>query len=143
MNELELHREPPTNLDTLIVGLGGWIDAGEAATSSIRNMIRRLPAVRIASIDPEEFFDFTQSRPTSRITAEGARKIRWPRSEFFGWQRPENDSGILLFRSDLRKLFQLIVIYMYCVVARGAFSSTTISLSFTYCSTDDFSSATT
>ena len=99
MDELELHREPPTNLDTLIVGLGGWIDAGEAATSSIRNMIRRLPAVRIASIDPEEFFDFTQSRPTSRITAEGARKIRWPRSEFFGWQRPENDTGILLFRS--------------------------------------------
>ena len=98
MDNLELHREPPTNLDTLIVGLGGWIDAGEAATSSIRNMIRRLPAVRLASIDPEDFFDFTQSRPTSRITAEGARKIKWPTSEFFGWQRPEQNTGILLFR---------------------------------------------
>jgi proteasome assembly chaperone (PAC2) family protein len=98
MDQLKMHRETPKNLDTLIVGLGGWIDAGEAATSSIRNMIRRLPAVRLASIDPEEFFNFTESRPTSRITAEGAREIRWPTNDFFAWQRPEKDTGILLFR---------------------------------------------
>lgn len=98
MDHLELHRELPTNLKTLVIGFGGWIDAGESATSAVRNMTRRLPAVRLATIDSEEFFDFSQVRPNSRITPEGARTIRWPSSEFFTWQRPGENEGLLLFR---------------------------------------------
>src|SRR5262245_14945145 len=98
MDELEFHREPPTNLPTMVVAFGGWIDAGEAATGAIRHLVRHLSAPRLASIDPEEFFVFTQTRPTVRITADGMRAIRWPRSEFFTWQPPDGRSGILLFR---------------------------------------------
>lgn len=98
MDYLELHREPPANLTTLVIGFGGWIDAGEAATGSIRHMVRRLAAPRLASINPEEFFDFTQVRPVVRLTADGNRNIRWPRSEFYTWQPPDGGAGILLFR---------------------------------------------
>ena len=34
MNEVEFHREPPTNVPTLVVAFGGWVDAGEAALAS-------------------------------------------------------------------------------------------------------------
>jgi proteasome assembly chaperone (PAC2) family protein len=98
MDYLEFHREPPSNLTTMVVGFGGWIDAGEAATGAIRHIVRRLSAPHLASIDPEEFFIFTQVRPNVRLAADGNRIIRWPRSEFYTWQPPDGRAGLLLFR---------------------------------------------
>jgi proteasome assembly chaperone (PAC2) family protein len=98
MDNVEFHREPPSNLTTMVVAFGGWIDAGEAATGAMRHLARHLPAARLASIDPEAFFVFTQTRPSVRVTADGTRAIRWPRSEFFTWQPPDGQAGLLLFR---------------------------------------------
>ena len=52
----------------------------------------------LATIDPEDFVDFTQVRPVVRLSAEGERTIRWPRSAFWTWQPPEGGAGLLLFR---------------------------------------------
>jgi proteasome assembly chaperone (PAC2) family protein len=98
MDYVEFHREPPANVPTMVVAFGGWIDAGEAATGAMRYLVRQLSASPLASIDPEEFFDFTQVRPVVRLTAEGERTIRWPRSAFWTWQPPESHVGLLLFR---------------------------------------------
>src|SRR5262245_56915727 len=80
MDEVTFHREPPSNLPTMVVGFGGWIDAGEAATGALRYLVRQLGAAPLAAIDPEDFCDFTQIRPVVRLTTEGERTIRWPRS---------------------------------------------------------------
>ena len=98
MDNVEFYHDAPTNLTTMVVGFGGWIDAGEAATGSIRYMVRRLSATRLATIDPETFFVFTDVRPSARRTAEGNRIIRWPRSDFYMWHPPEGGEGLLLFR---------------------------------------------
>jgi proteasome assembly chaperone (PAC2) family protein len=98
MDEVEFHREPPSNLPTLVTALGGWIDAGEAATSAMRFLVRQLAAEPLAEIDPEDFVDFTQTRPVVRLTAAGERTIRWPRSAFWTWQPPQGGAGLLLFR---------------------------------------------
>ncbi len=98
MDHLELHGEPPSNLTTLVLGFGGWIDAGEAASGTMRHLVRRLSASRLASIDPEEFFVFSQVRPSVRLTEGGERTIRWPRSEFFTWKPSESEPGLLLLR---------------------------------------------
>jgi len=98
MDEVEFHHEPPSNLPTLVTAFGGWIDAGEAATGAMRYLVRQLAAVPLASIDPEDFFDFTQVRPVVRLTAEGERIIRWPRNAFWTWQPPAGSAGLLLFR---------------------------------------------
>ena len=97
MDYVEFHREPSSNLTTMVVAFGGWIDAGEAATGALQHLVRHLSAPRLASIDPEEFFMFTQERPDVRITADGQRAIRWPRSEFFAWQPQDGRAGLLLF----------------------------------------------
>src|SRR6266852_2507935 len=98
MDAVEFHCEPPSTLSTMVVAFGGWIDAGEAVTSAMRYLVRQLAAAPLASIDPEDFFDFTQVRPVVRLTAEGERVIRWPRSAFWTWQPPEGRAGLLLFR---------------------------------------------
>lgn len=98
MDAVEFHREPPANISTLVVAFGGWIDAGEAVTGAMRRLVRQLSAVPLASIDPEDFFDFTQVRPVVRLTHDGQRVIRWPRSRFWTWQPPDQRGGLLLFR---------------------------------------------
>ncbi len=98
MDSVEFHCEPPSNVSTMVVAFGGWIDAGEAVTGAMRYLVRQLAAAPLASIDPEDFFDFTQVRPVVRLTAEGERLIRWPRSAFWTWQPPEGRAGLLLFR---------------------------------------------
>ena len=98
MDEIEFHCEPPSNIPTMVVAFGGWVDAGEAATGALRYLVRQLAATPLATIDPEEFVDFTTIRPVVRLSAEGERTIRWPRIAFWTWQPPAGGAGLLLFR---------------------------------------------
>jgi proteasome assembly chaperone (PAC2) family protein len=98
MDEVTFHREPPANIPTMVTALSGWIDAGEAATGAMRFLVRQLAAEPLAEIDLEDFVDFTQVRPVVRLSTEGERTIRWPRSAFWLWQPPEPRTGLLLFR---------------------------------------------
>ena len=97
MDHVEFDREPPANLTTMVMAFGGWIDAGRAATGALRHLVRDLPAARVARIDPEEFFVFTQERPEVQLTADGGRDIQWPQSEFFAWSPGNSRDGLLLF----------------------------------------------
>src|SRR5919109_5643797 len=97
MDHIAFDREPPGTLTSLVVAFGGWIDAGRAATGAVRHLVRELAAERLASIDPEEFFVFTQERPEVRLRPDGEREIQWPRSEFFAWQPKDRAEGVLLF----------------------------------------------
>jgi proteasome assembly chaperone (PAC2) family protein len=97
MEHVEFDREPPQNLTTLVMAFGGWIDAGRAATGALRHLVRDLPAARMARIDPEAFFVFTQERPEVRLRPDGDRDIQWPPSEFFAWSPEDGRAGLLLF----------------------------------------------
>src|SRR5262245_10079192 len=98
MDEVAFHREPPTDVPTMVTAFSGWIDAGEAATAALRFLVRQLAAEPLSTIDLEDFVDFTQDRPVVRLTAAGERTIRWPRSAFWLWQPPAPRAGLLLFR---------------------------------------------
>jgi len=98
MDDITFHSEPPSNMPTMVVAFGGWVDAGEAATSALRSLVRQLAATPLATIDPEAFVDFTTLRPVVRLSAAGERTIRWPRIAFWTWQPPDGGAGLLLFR---------------------------------------------
>ena len=97
MDHVEFDRDPPTNLTTMVMAYGGWIDAGQAATGTLRHLVRDLSAARVARIDPEQFFVFTQERPEVKMRDDGNRDIYWPRSEFFACHPWEGRDGLLLF----------------------------------------------
>ena len=97
MDHVEFDREPPAGLTTLVMAFGGWIDAGRAATGALRHLVRDLGAERAARIEAEEFFVFTQERPTVRMRPDGHRDIHWPLSEFFAAPPAPGREGLLLF----------------------------------------------
>ena len=66
----------------VIAAFEGWNDAGEAATTAVRYFLDRFNAIKIGTIDSEEFFDFTISRPVIEIPDE-QREIIWPATEIY------------------------------------------------------------
>jgi proteasome assembly chaperone (PAC2) family protein len=81
MPDIRFRSEPTLTRPLVIAGFAGWNDAGEAATSAVRFMRRRWRATPFADIDPELFYDFTQSRPIVKLE-KGERVIEWPANEF-------------------------------------------------------------
>ena len=97
MEYLQIDELPSLRKPTFVVAFRGWNDAGEAATSAVRHLIDSWSAKRFASIDAEEFFDFTVARPMIRLTEEGLRDLRWPPNRFYYHQRTDADSDVVLF----------------------------------------------
>ncbi|MGH2748485.1 MAG: PAC2 family protein [Actinomycetota bacterium] len=67
----------------LIAAFRGWNDAGDAASFAAQHLGRVWKAKRVASIDPEEFYDFQAVRPQVRLVDGETREIMWPTNEFF------------------------------------------------------------
>ncbi len=81
----------------LVAAFEGWNDAGDAATGAIEHLWERWNATTIASIEPEEFYDFTATRPHVRRDELGRRTIDWPANEL-GWAEPDGTDGVVLLR---------------------------------------------
>ena len=98
MDGLIEHQTLDVKLPTMITAFAGWPDAAEAATRAIRYLVRKLPARKFAEIDPEEFYDFTVTRPHTRMNRRGKRVIRWPRNDFYYFTDDDDESkNLLLF----------------------------------------------
>lgn len=97
MNYLTIHEKPDVPLKYLIMAFAGWADAGEAATNTIKYIRRRLGAKKFAEIDPEEFYDFTQTRPYTVRTKDGSRHTNWPANEFAWSVIPDTGEGVMFY----------------------------------------------
>jgi len=58
------------------------VDAGSGGTGGVRHLIGSLKTQKLAEIDPEEFYSFTDTRPLVSIVGAGERAVHWPRGEF-------------------------------------------------------------
>ncbi len=74
---------PSLKHPVLILAFAGWNDAGTSATTAVRYLTEQLIATRFASIDPEEFYDFSIQRPQVRLTEGMQREIHWPSYDFY------------------------------------------------------------
>jgi proteasome assembly chaperone (PAC2) family protein len=79
-----------------LVAFGGWVDAGSGGTGGVRHLIGSLKSRKLAEIDPEDFYSFTDTRPLVSIVGAGERAIHWPRGEFHG-ATLEHTTDLLLF----------------------------------------------
>jgi proteasome assembly chaperone (PAC2) family protein len=87
---------PQLDRPVLIAAFEGWNDAGDAASSAVRYLVERNGAELVADIDPEEFLDFTSTRPHARVDDDGHRVIDWPTIEFYAGQLPGGAGDALL-----------------------------------------------
>ncbi len=81
----------------MIAGFRGWNDAGDAASFAASNLARQWSAEKVASIDPEEFYDFQAVRPQVQLIDGLTRSISWPSNELFAARMNDFEHDILVF----------------------------------------------
>jgi proteasome assembly chaperone (PAC2) family protein len=98
MDALKIQELPSLRGPILIAAFAGWPDAAEVASGTARFLARKLRARRFAEIDPEEFYVFTETRPTTLILAPGQRALEWPSNEFFCWRNPTGERDLIILQ---------------------------------------------
>jgi proteasome assembly chaperone (PAC2) family protein len=61
----------------MIAAFEGWNDAGEAASTALEHLELTWDATPLASIDPEDYYDFQVTRPHVKLTDGVTRRIEW------------------------------------------------------------------
>jgi proteasome assembly chaperone (PAC2) family protein len=87
------HR-PDVVRPVLVTAFEGWNDAGDAASTAVRQLGQHWATEPFASIDPEVFYDFTSTRPQVRLDLAGERHIDWPDNEL-GAARVSDDLHVV------------------------------------------------
>lgn len=80
----------------LIAAFEGWSDGADGASMALRHLAQSWRARPFASIDPEEFFDFTSTRPRVRLDADLNRVIDWPSNELSAASPPGASHDVVL-----------------------------------------------
>ncbi len=93
--ELQFESKPALRQPHLVVAWAGWNDAGESASTAARYLAATMDGEPFASIDPEDFYDFTEARPLARYR-RGEREIIWPSTDFYAVRLPSRGHDLIL-----------------------------------------------
>ena len=91
-----VHDVPALHEPVLIAAFKGWNDAAEAASAAVQFMVDAWSAPLVASLDAEEFYDFTETRPRVRLTDGEQRTIDWPDVTVYAHAGEEAERDVVL-----------------------------------------------
>jgi predicted ATP-grasp superfamily ATP-dependent carboligase len=91
---------PILHRPVMVCAFKGWNDAGEAASAAVSYIRQSFESDDVASIDPEEFFDFTAVRPTVRLTEGLTREIDWPVASISAAEIPGAEGDLVMLQAS-------------------------------------------
>jgi proteasome assembly chaperone (PAC2) family protein len=100
-----IHITRPQELERAIFigAFSGWNDAASAASWAVKFLVNQWDAEPFAEIDPDVFFDFSETRPTTRISGGAVRRLSWPANRFYIHRASVRDAqqrDVVLFLGD-------------------------------------------
>jgi proteasome assembly chaperone (PAC2) family protein len=87
---------PRLRSPVMVCSFRGWNDAAAAASTALAAVAASLDSERIASIDPEDYFDFQSTRPTISLHEGSTRRIDWPENNLIAARVPGGDRDLVL-----------------------------------------------
>ena len=96
MDYVHWHDRPKLKRPVLVAAFEGWNDAADAATGAVRFLRDHWAAREFAEIEPEEFFDFSATRPQVRLVDGLTREIVWPANELYAASMPGGDRDVVV-----------------------------------------------
>lgn len=99
MDSVRWDEQPGTGPAVLIAAFEGWNDAGDAASMAARYLGAAWNAQRFGGIDPEEFYDFTATRPHVRLREGLTRAVIWPEGELWIARPPDAPRPVIFLHA--------------------------------------------
>lgn len=82
----------------VLAAFEGWNDAADAATAAVDHLEQVWGARSVASLDPEEYYDFQVTRPVLTLDDDGTRHIEWPTTRVTVASPPGTERDVVLIR---------------------------------------------
>lgn len=82
MDAMRWVERPALRRPVLVAAFEGWNDGADAASTAARYLAETWSARLFATIDPEEFYDFSEVRPHVRLVDGVTRRVDWPAPRF-------------------------------------------------------------
>ncbi len=83
----------------VIVAFSGWSDTGTVTVDAAQQLITAFDAECFLTVDPEEYFVFSDTRPLVRIDEDsGDRVIDWPDNEAFVARLPDASHDLVIVK---------------------------------------------
>lgn len=98
MDAVRWSRRPQLRRPLAVVAFEGWNDAGDAASLAVGYLAQAWDAEEFATIDPEEFFDFTETRPQVKIVDGATRELEWPTTDLLSAEVPGTGRDVVFLR---------------------------------------------
>jgi len=84
MDHVQWEADSSANAPILVMALEGLFDIAGAATDAVAHInANAMSKIKVAAIDPEVFYDFTQQRPTVSLDVSGTRTLTWPANDAY------------------------------------------------------------
>ncbi len=81
----------------MVCAFRGWNDAAAAASTALATVAESLDSELIATVDPEDYFDFQATRPTVSMDEGQTRRIEWPQNDLIAVRVPSAERDLVLF----------------------------------------------
>lgn len=74
----------------------GWSDTGTVTVDAARHLVETYDAESFLTVDPEDYYVFTDTRPMVSIDDDGERLLSWPENEAFYARMPTADHDLVV-----------------------------------------------
>jgi proteasome assembly chaperone (PAC2) family protein len=95
--KITFYEQPALRQPDLVAAFLGWPDAAQVSTGSISYMIDKLPAVRLAEMKSDDYYDFATVRPTVSIENGIMQPLSMPLNSFYYWINKKSERDVILF----------------------------------------------
>lgn len=92
----EVSDAPGLRAPVVILAFSGWSDTGTVTTDAARRLIDNYKGERFLTVDPEDYYVFTDSRPTVRLGEGGVRELNWPKNEAYAARLANADHDLVI-----------------------------------------------
>src|SRR5215467_8148673 len=90
-------KKPELRSPVVVAAFAGWNDAADAATTAVKFLIDRWKPSKFAEIEAEEFYVFTETRPTVSAKKGILRAVSWPSNHFLSLSTPQFERDVILY----------------------------------------------
>jgi len=90
-------KKPELRNPVVVAAFAGWNDAADAATTAVKFLIDLWKPSKFAEIEAEEFYVFTETRPTISAKKGILRAISWPSNHFLSLATPQFERDVILY----------------------------------------------
>lgn len=87
---------PGLRSPVVIMAFTGWSDTGTVTVDTAQHLVDAYNGEQFLTVDPEDYYVFTDSRPHVRIDEESVRRLDWPKNEAYFARMPDAPNDLVI-----------------------------------------------